>query len=120
MTEFAELVSRDGVLMAGRFGPDGRIAEHESTGLYTAYPPALEMAQWFCTAVTTMFNSMALALDTVRYTGFDPTRWLPQKGWAFYGRDYSIAVYGDRFVLAENEQIGSFDELWRMLGREAT
>ena len=35
MGEFDELVSRDGVLVAGRFGPDGRVAEHKSTSLFT-------------------------------------------------------------------------------------
>jgi hypothetical protein len=34
MSEFDELVASPGVLMAGRFGPDGRIAEHKTTGLY--------------------------------------------------------------------------------------
>ena len=55
MSEFDELVSRDGVLIAGRFGPDGRIAEHKSTGLFIEYPPALDMALWCCTAVFAMF-----------------------------------------------------------------
>ena len=36
MSEFDELVARPGVLMAGRFGPDGRVAEHKTTGLYIA------------------------------------------------------------------------------------
>jgi roadblock/LC7 domain-containing protein len=34
MSEFGELVARPGLLMAGRFGPDGRVAEHKTTGLY--------------------------------------------------------------------------------------
>ena len=46
MSELDDLLSGDGVLMAGRFGPDGRIVEHESKGLFIENPPALEMAQW--------------------------------------------------------------------------
>ena len=31
MSEFYELVASPGVFMAGRFGPDGRVAEHKPT-----------------------------------------------------------------------------------------
>jgi hypothetical protein len=31
MSELDELVARPGVLMAGRFGPDGRAAEHKTS-----------------------------------------------------------------------------------------
>ena len=34
MSELDELVARPGVFMAGRFGADGRVAEHKTTGLY--------------------------------------------------------------------------------------
>ena len=44
MNEIDELVSRPGVLMAGRLGPDGRIAEHKETGLYVACPSAMQTA----------------------------------------------------------------------------
>ncbi len=62
-----------------------------------------------------MFNSMAAAMDAVSRTGFDPTSWLPQQGWAFSGGNYSIAVHGDRFVFVETAKVGSFDELRRLL-----
>ena len=77
MSELDDLRSGDGVLMAGRFGPDGRIAEHKSKGLFIEYPPALEMAQWFGAAATMMFNSMAFAMDSISRTGFDTTSWSP-------------------------------------------
>ena len=44
MNEFDDLVSRPGVVMAGRLGPDGRVPEHKSEGLYIENPAALEMA----------------------------------------------------------------------------
>jgi hypothetical protein len=34
MSEFDELVASPGVLMAGRFGADGRVAEHKTMGLH--------------------------------------------------------------------------------------
>ena len=114
MSELDDLRSGDGVLMAGRFGRDGRIAEHKSTGMFIEYPPALEMAQWFGGAATMMFNSM----DSISRTGFDTTSWLPQNGWAYYGGDYSVAVHNDRFLLAETKKIGSLDELRRLLAAE--
>ena len=115
MSEFDELVSRDGVLIAGRFGPDGRIAEHKSTGLFIEYPPALEMAQWFCTAVAAMFNSMAFAMNGGSPSASYQASWLPVRGWAFFGGDYSIAVHGDRFLFAETDKVKSFDEMRRLL-----
>jgi hypothetical protein len=38
MGEFDDLVARPGVLMAGRFGPDWRVTEHETAGLYVGNP----------------------------------------------------------------------------------
>ena len=45
MNEFDELISLDGILMAGRFDPDWRIAEYKSASLVVANPQALQMAQ---------------------------------------------------------------------------
>jgi roadblock/LC7 domain-containing protein len=43
VNEFDDLLSLDGVLIAGRFGPDGRIAERKSKALFIENPPLLEM-----------------------------------------------------------------------------
>ena len=51
MGEFDGLVSGDGVLMAGRFGPDWRVAETKSGGLFIEYPAALGVMGSFCAAV---------------------------------------------------------------------
>jgi roadblock/LC7 domain-containing protein len=115
MSEFDELVARPGVLMAGRFGPDGRVAEHKTAGLLVEIPALTGMTQWFCAAVSTMFGSMAYAVDTVKQGGFDQSSWLPVRGWSFSGGDFAIAVYGDRFLIAERAKIGSMDELSQLL-----
>jgi roadblock/LC7 domain-containing protein len=115
MTELDELVARPGVLMAGRFGPDGRIAEHKTAGLYIENPVLTGVAQWFCAAVTTMFGSMAYAVDTLDQSGFDQTSWLPVRSWSYSGGDYVIAVHGDRFLIAESAKLGSLDELNQLL-----
>jgi roadblock/LC7 domain-containing protein len=116
--EFAELFALDGVVMAGRVAPDGRIAEYEAGPLFIENPVTMEMAHWFCTAITMMFGSMAYALDVVSRTasGFDLPGWLPQKGWAYTGGDYMIMVRSDRFLIAERAKLGSLDELDRLMG----
>jgi len=110
MSELDELVSRDGVLMAGRFGPDWRVAETRRQGLFIEYPAALEVVGSFCAAIQSMFNALAVAMG-----GFSPSAWTPVQGWAASGGSYSIAVHGDRFVVAETDKVGSFDELRQLL-----
>jgi hypothetical protein len=38
VSEFDELVAADGVLVAGRFGPDGRVAEYKADAWYIENP----------------------------------------------------------------------------------
>ena len=116
MNEFDELVSRPGVIWAGRFGPDGRVAEDKSRGPFIEIPQATELMQWFCSAVTMMFKAMSVAADQLNHSsGFDSTSWLPMSGWVYSGGDYSMAVHMDKFVFAESAKIKSFDELRELL-----
>ncbi len=115
MSELDDLVARPGVLMAGRFGSDGGVAEHKTTGLYVEVPALTAIMRWFCAAATSMFGSMAYAVDTVRQSGFDQTSWLPVRGWTYSGGDYVIAVHGDRFLIAERAKLGSLDDLDQLL-----
>ncbi len=117
MSEFDELVARPGVLMAGRIGPDGRVAENSGKSLYIANPAMGAMAQWFCAAITMMFNSMAYAIDTMNQSGFNETSWRPLKGWTYPGGDYMIAVHGDRFAIGERAKLENLDELAGLLVR---
>jgi roadblock/LC7 domain-containing protein len=115
MGELGDLVARPGVFMAGRFGPDGRVAEHKTTSLYAEVPALTGIMQWFCAAVTTMFGSTAYAVDTVSQGGFNQSSWLPVRSWTYSGGDYVIAVYGDRFLIAERAKLGSLDDLSQLL-----
>lgn len=54
MSEFDELVSRDGVIVAGRLGPDWRIAEHKSVGLLIEDPRVFELMSSFAAAIQTI------------------------------------------------------------------
>ena len=121
MSEFDELVSLDGTLMAGRFDSNWRIAEQKSAKLFVANPQALQMAEWFCSAVSSMLSSMAFAVDCVRPGGiYETPGWLPLKSWTYSGGDYTIAVEGDRFVIAETAKIKSIDELRRLMRHSST
>jgi roadblock/LC7 domain-containing protein len=62
-----------------------------------------------------MFGSMAYAVDTLNQSGVNQTSWLPVQGWTFSGGDFVIAVYKDRFLIAERAKIGSLDELSQLL-----
>ena len=118
MSELDDLLSVEGVFMAGRFGPDGRIAEHKSKGLYVEIPAITGMTQWFCDAINMMFSSMAYAIDSMTQSGFNETGWLPVRSWTYSGGDYMITVHGDRFVIAERAELGSLDELNRLMSAE--
>ena len=72
MSEFDELVASPGVLMAGRFGADGRVAEHKTTGLYVENPALTGIAQWFCAA-----GHHDVRLDGIRSRHPDPERFQP-------------------------------------------
>lgn len=110
MSELDELVSRPGMLMAGRFGPDWRIAETRTRGLFVEFPPAMAVMGSFCEAIQSMFNALGTAMG-----GFSPSTWTPVHGWAVSGGIYSIALHGDRFVVVETGEVGSFDELRQLL-----
>ena len=65
MGEFDELVSRHGVLVAGRFGPDGRVAEHKNMSLFIEKPQVFEMMTSFWASIQMMLNTMALAMSAL-------------------------------------------------------
>lgn len=112
MSEFDDLVARDGVLMAGRFGPDGRLADHKGVGLLVEDPRTIEMMSSCCAAIQMMLDTMSVAMSNV-----STVSWRPLKSWALSSGVYSFAMHGDRFVLAETEKLGSIDVLLGLLRR---
>ena len=115
MSEFDELVSRKGVLVAGRFGPDWRVAEHKSTSLFIEEPQVFEMMSSFCASIQMMLNTMALGMTRVSPV---PETWWPVNGWGASIGSYSFALHGDRFAIGQTEYLGSIDELLDLLRHE--
>jgi roadblock/LC7 domain-containing protein len=115
MSEFDELVSRPGVLVAGRFGPDWRVAEHKSASLFIEEPRVFEMLSSFCASIQMMLNTMAVAMRSVSPL---PETWQPLKGWGASVGHYSFFLHGDRFAIGQTEHLGSIDELLAMLRRD--
>jgi hypothetical protein len=78
--------------------------------------------QWFCAAITMMLALTAYAVDALNESGFNQTSWLalrrspPPPPPAGHGGDYVIAVYGDRFLIADGAKLGSLDSLDHLLG----
>jgi roadblock/LC7 domain-containing protein len=117
VSEFDALVSRKGVLVAGRFGPNWRVAEHKSTSLFIEIPQVFEMMSFFCATIQMMLNTMALAMTQVSPV---PETWQPVNGWGASIGQYSFALHGDRFVIGQTEYLGSIDEMLDLLRREET
>ena len=115
MGEFDELVSRKGVLVAGRFGPDWRVAEHKSTSLFLEEPQVFEMMSSFCATIQMTLNTMALAMSRVSPV---PDTWQPVNGWGASIGAYSFALHGDRFAIGQTESLGSIDDLLDLLRQE--
>jgi hypothetical protein len=57
-----------------------------------------------------MLNTMAVAMSGVAAVSRQPV-----KGWAVSSVPCSVLLHGDRFVVAETEEVGSFDDLRRLL-----
>ena len=54
------------------------------------------MASSFCSSITVVFSSLALAASSFSRTGFESSSWLSQQGWPLTGGDHAVAVLGER------------------------
>jgi roadblock/LC7 domain-containing protein len=115
VSEIEELVKKRGVLIAGRFAPDFQVAEQKTAGLFVETPKVVEYVGRLCATAHMMFSTLAFAAD-----GLAPTSWQPLNAWACSGGPYTIAMVGDRFVVAQTEYVESFDELIDLLRQGAT
>ncbi|MGP0108485.1 MAG: DUF2173 family protein [Acidimicrobiales bacterium] len=114
MSEIDDLIAVKGVMIAGRFGPDWSLAEHKTEPLFFEVPAAMAVLSTFCSAIQSMFSALAISLG-----GLTPAQWTPVHGWSASGGDYTIVLVGSHFAIADTSQLGSIDEIARLLERPA-
>ena len=114
MGEFDELVKRKGVLMAGRFGPDWQVADQKLEALFFEVPAAAQLMTSFAGAIRMQLLSLGVAMKTA-----SPGTWAPLHGWAFASGDYTFAMHGACFLVAETAQVKSIDEVLELLKQVA-
>ena len=114
MTEIDDLIAVKGVMIAGRFGPDWSLAEHKIQPLFIEVPAAMSVLGTFCAAIQSMLTALATSLG-----GLTPAHWSPVHGWTASGGEYTIAVEGSRFIIADTSQLGSLDDVRRLLAPPA-
>ena len=107
MRNLDELLEIEGVIAAGEFTDDGKLVNYRSRVGMTDDAAAL----WaeMCAPVNVMFET--LSEQFMRYSDMD---WKPQKGWAFSGGEWTLAVGGHRGVLVETAK-ADFNSLYRIL-----
>jgi roadblock/LC7 domain-containing protein len=84
---------------AGEWAKDGSLTEYKSSMDMSA-ELAAEAAQ-FSATVTMLFETLAGAFS--QSSGMS---WTPQKGWAYTGGDWTIAVGGRKGVFIESAKAG--------------
>jgi roadblock/LC7 domain-containing protein len=102
-----ELMQIEGVVAAGEFTPDGKLLNYRSK-----LPMSAEVAGMcaeLCAPVNVMFETLS-----EQFMRFSEMNWSPQKGWAYSGGAWTIAVGGTRGVFVETSK-ADFNLLFRVL-----
>jgi roadblock/LC7 domain-containing protein len=107
MAKLDDLLKLPGVMAAGEFSPDGKLLDYKAK-MEMSRELATMTAQ-FCASVTMMFNTLAGA-----YTHMSKMQWMPQKGWAYSGGDWTVAIGGNRGVFVQTAQ-ADFNKLFQAL-----
>jgi roadblock/LC7 domain-containing protein len=107
MATLDELLKIDGVVAAGEFTADGKLVGYKAT-IDMSRDMAAITAQ-YCAAVTMLFNTLAGA-----YSQLSKMNWVPQKGWAYSGGDWTVAIGGNCGVFVETAK-ADFNQLFEAL-----
>lgn len=110
-TSLEDLLAIKGVVAAGEFGADGKLVRYQAS-MDMSHEMAAMTAR-LCAPVNIMFETLAEQLG--HHTDM---KWLPAKGWAYSGGEWTVAVGGNLGVFVETGK-ADFNELFRALvGRE--
>jgi roadblock/LC7 domain-containing protein len=94
-------------MAAGEFSADGKLVGYKAK--MEMSPELAATRAQFCATVTMMFNALAGA-----FTQSSKMNWVPQKGWAYSGGDWTVAVGGNRGVFVETAR-ADFTKLFETL-----
>ncbi len=107
MATLDDLLKLPGVVAAGEFTADGKLVDFKAK-MDMSRELAATTAQ-FCATVTMMFNSLAGS-----FTQLSKMNWVPQRGWAYSGGEWTVAIGGNRGVFVETAK-ADFNNLFRVL-----
>lgn len=104
-----DLLKLKGVVAAGEFTLDGKLVSYKANKGYDLTQEQAELTAQFSATVTQVFNTLAGA-----YTKIKEEAWVPQKGWAYAGGDFSIAVGGTKGVFVKTAE-ADYNQLFEAL-----
>jgi roadblock/LC7 domain-containing protein len=107
MATLDDLLKMPGVMAAGEFSADGKLVGYKAK--MEMSPELAATTAQFCATVTMMFNTLAGA-----FTQLSEMNWVPQKGWAYSGGNWTVAVGGNRGVFVETAR-ADFNKLFETL-----
>ena len=107
MATMDDLLKMPGVMAAGEFSADGTLVGYKAK--MEMSPELAATTAQYCATVTMMFNTLAGA-----FTQSSKMNWAPQKGWAYSGGDWTVAVGGNRGVFVETAR-ADFNKLFETL-----
>ena len=97
----------DGVIAAGEFTADGRLADYKAN--VDMSREMAEMSAQFCATITMTFNTLAGA-----FSQLSQMKWVPQQGWMYAGGDITVAIGGNKWVFIETAK-ADFNQLFQVL-----
>jgi len=107
MATLDDLLKMPGVVAAGEFSADGQLVGYKAK--MEMSPELAATTAQYCATVTMMFNTLAGA-----FTQLSTMNWVPQKGWAYSGGDWTVAIGGHRGVFVETAR-ADFNKLFETL-----
>lgn len=104
-----DLLKLKGVVAAGEFTLDGKLVNYKTNKGYELSQEQAELTAQFSATVTQLFNTLAGA-----YSKIKEEDWVPQKGWAYAGGDWTVAVGGARGVFVKTAE-ADYNQLFEAL-----
>ena len=110
MSTLDDLIKIEGVLIASEFTADGRLVDYRAK--MEISDEIMGMCAELCAPVNIMFETLAQ-----EFMRFSDMQWLPAKGWAYSGGQWTVAIGGNRGVFVETAK-ADFNQLFRILVSE--